>query len=168
MSILYTILAVVVGKLDDRYEGQQAVPLMVFGLAVTGIGYIALAPASWMRSLVLLQVCEPGLWIGVCCISAGSAFGLIPTYGNMLKYAKHAGACDRANATSALYNVSYGLGASLGPALGGMLSNAFGITGSYSGFGIFCLGVAFLAILAHLYSPKHVCPEKSASEPFLG
>lgn len=168
MSILYTLLAVMVGKLDDRFEGEQAVPLMVFGLVLTGIGYIAMAPASWMQLLVPLEVGEPGLWIGICCVSAGSALGLIPTYGNILKYAKQADASDRANATSALFNVSYGLGAFLGPTLGGMLSNYFGIAGSYSGFGAFCLGAAFLLFLVHLCSPKLAMSEDSVSEPFLG
>merc|ERR1719291_1371080 len=46
-SVVYSLFGVFVGKLDDRSAGRHAVSLMLFGMVLTGIGYILLAPAPW-------------------------------------------------------------------------------------------------------------------------
>lgn len=145
-SITYTLFGPVVGMLDDRSEGAHAVPIMLFGIFGTGIGYVLLGPADWVQAYVPIEVSEPGMWLGICLIGSFAAFGLVPTYGSIFACATDQDKTNAANSTSALYNVIYGLGAFLGPTLGGALGSAYGAGPSYSICGVFCMAAVVLGL----------------------
>lgn len=145
-SIFYTVFGPLVGMLDDRSEGAYAIPIMLFGVFGTGVGYVFLAPADWVQDYVPIGLTENGMWLGICLIGSFAAFGLVPTYGSIFNCATDSDTTAASNATSALYNVVYGLGAFLGPTLGGYLGGTFGAASSYSMCGVFCMVVAAASI----------------------
>merc|ERR1711865_965810 len=69
----------------------------------------------------------------------GSSFALIPTYNHIFQYACHRDEDSQANATSALYNIVYALGAFLGPTMAGWLGDAIGYGMSYTWFAMFLI-----------------------------
>jgi len=166
-SIVYSGFGPLVGTLDDNSKGRFAVPFMLLGMILTGLGYILIAPATWLHGWWPLETGSFGLWLGIVILGIGGAFGLVPTYGNILNNATHADEMDQSNATSALYNVAYGIGAFLGPTLGGMFGGSFGIPSSYSGCGIFLAVVALVFAVINVGCPGKVEPPL-AKEPLLG
>jgi len=151
-SLVYTFLGPLVGMLDDKFEGKHAQRFMGFGIVALGFSFLQLGPAAWITRLTGLERSPTNLWISICIIGIGSAFGLIPTYNNIYNWGMHGNEDDTAAATSALYNMVYAFGGFLGPTLAGWLGSASvmgedAIAESYSLFGAVCMIMGLIFFL---------------------
>merc|ERR1740121_3441278 len=68
----------------------------------------------------------------------------MPVFKNIQLYAQHATSEEKETATSALFTVVFSIGSFLGPTLGGMLSQAFGIRTAYTYSAVSLVSLAFL------------------------
>lgn len=136
---VYAVVAVLVGKVDDYFEGRQALFLMAAGALMVGWSFLFMGPVRLDVEGHILWELTPSralFWTSTPLLGAGVAFGFIPVYKQFIGHAKHESSEERDLAASAAFTMAVALGSFLGPTLGGLLSELIGVrsTYTYSGF----------------------------------
>lgn len=151
---VYAVVAVLVGKVDDYFEGRHALILMAAGALMVGWSFLFMGPLRLdVEGHVLWQL-PPSralFWTSTPLLGAGVAFGFIPVYKQLIGHAKHESSEERDLAASAAFTMAVALGAFLGPTLGGLLSELIGVRSTYTYAGLMQLVLfIFLAIVAFI------------------
>lgn len=152
---VYAVMAVLVGKVDDYYEGRKALPLMATGAILVGGSFLMMGP---MRLVFEGHTWElpPSralFWTSTPFLGAGVAFGFIPVYKQFICLAKHETSEERDLAASSAFTIAVALGSFLGPTLGGELSELIGVRSTYTYMGLMEV-VLFIVLVILTFVPS--------------
>lgn len=166
---IYSMLGILVGRLDDLYEGRNGFLLMAIGALLIAVSFFLLGPLelAFGSHFVVEMKPSPALfWISVCIMGAGAAFGWIPVYRQFVTHALHTTSEERDLRASMIYTISVALGSFLGPVVGGLLSQHIGVRGTYTYTGVMAL-MLFLMLMLLAIGQRSETFKKSRDPPLL-